>query len=178
MILNKSKKIWSLVMLLLLVGGVALAQTAKPTHAAGAAHAHKSPHGGTVKSAGDYHIEIVGRSNQYLIYLSDATQRPVSIKGVSGLAILRDGDLTVHTQSLTATANSHFVLQTNGIGHSAIIINLTVNNQNITAKFDNTGTSAMNFFCPQKCNGSDSNLTGICPKCGNALMDRRLLAKE
>ncbi|MGV3588492.1 MAG: hypothetical protein ACO1OF_15915 [Adhaeribacter sp.] len=179
MITYKHHKIWILAVLLLL-STATIAQNNKPTHAAGPAHAHKANHGGTVKSAGDYHIELVDRKDQYYIYLLDASEHAVSLKGVTGLAILRDGDRTVHTQTLTPTFNTHFVLQTKGVAHSAVIINFMVNNQNITAKFEkgSTGASAMNFFCPQKCTGSDSNIAGVCPKCGTALLDRRLLAKE
>ena len=177
MLVIESKKIWTLMVFLLLAGAV-VAQNNKPTHAAGPAHPHKSAHGGIVKSAGDYHIELLERSNQYHIYLLDVSEKPVNIKGVTGLAILRDGDRTVHTQSLTPTFNTHFVLKTNGIDHTAVIVNFNVNKQNITAKFDKANSSAMNFFCPQKCTGSDSNIAGVCPKCGTALMDRRLLAKE
>ncbi|GEO02541.1 hypothetical protein AAE02nite_02050 [Adhaeribacter aerolatus] len=177
MITFRLNKIW-LLSAFLLLGVAALAQDTKPSHASGPAHAHKSNHGGVVKSAGDYHIELVTKSNQYLIYLLDAGEHPISLKGVTGLAILRDGDRTVHTQTLTPTFNTHFVLHTNGTAHSAVIVNFMVNNQNITAKFEKTGSSAMIFFCPQKCTGSDSNIAGICPKCGTALADRRLLAKE
>jgi hypothetical protein len=177
MLINKSKRIWTLAVFLLLSGAI-LAQNNKPTHEARPAHAHKSTHGGTVKAAGDYHIELVERQNQYLIYLMDVTEQPVSLKGVTGLAILRDGDRTVYTQSLTPTFNTHFVLQTKGVGHSAVIVNFTINNKNITAKFEKAGGSAMNFFCPQKCVGSESNIAGVCPKCGTALLDRRLIAKE
>ena len=179
MVTFKLNKIWILSAFLLL-SAAAVAQNNKPTHAAGPAHSHKANHGGTVKSAGDYHIELVDKQNQYIIYLLDAGERPISLKGVTGLAILRDGDRTVLTQTLTPTFNTHFVLQTNGTAHSAVIINFMVNNQNITAKFEksSTGSSAMNFFCPQKCTGSNSNIAGVCAKCGTALLDRRLLAKE
>ncbi len=177
MITLNQNKIWVLAVLLLF-STAAFAQNNKPTHATGPAHSHKAHHGGMVKSAGDYHIELVDRNNQYFVYLLDAAERAISLKGITGLAILRDGDRTVHTQTLTPTFNTHFVLQTKGIGHNAVIVNFLVNNQNITAKFDKAGASAMNFYCPLKCNGSDSNLAGICPKCGTALADRRLLAKE
>jgi hypothetical protein len=145
MITFNQNKIWLLAVFFLL-SAAAIAQNNRPTHASGPAHAHKSTHGGLVKSAGDYHIELVDRNSQYLIYLLDAAERPISLKGITGLAILRDGDRTVHTQSLTPTFNTHFVLKTEGAAHSAVIVNLIVNNQNITAKFSKSGaTSALNF---------------------------------
>ena len=72
MLIKNSKNLWALLILLLLAGS-AVAQKDKPTHATGPAHGHKSTHGGTVKSAGDYHIELVERSNQYHIYLMDVS---------------------------------------------------------------------------------------------------------
>jgi hypothetical protein len=163
---------------LLWFSGTALAQKGKSSHADGPAHSHKSHNGGTVKSAGDYHIELVDKKGQYHIYLLDIEEKPVKLKGVTGLAILRDGDRTVHTQSLAPTSAAYFSVATNGIDHNAVLINFTVNQKNITAKFTKDGAQAMNFYCPQKCTGSDSNLAGVCPQCGNALADRRLLAKE
>jgi len=163
---------------LVLLAGAAVAQTTNATHAAGPSHSHKSHNGGTVKSAGDYHIELTDKNNVYLIYLLDAAENAINIKDVTGLAILRDGDRTVHTQNLTPTFNSHFVVPISNITHTAVILNFVVNNQNITAKFDKRNSSAMNFFCPQKCNGSDSNIAGNCSKCGTALAYRKLIAKE
>jgi len=163
---------------LICLTGTATAQKDKSAHAEGPAHSHKAHNNGTVKSAGDYHIELVDKKNHYAVYLLDVAEKPVNLKGITGLAILRDGDRTVHTQKLIPTFNTHFVLSADNIEHNTIIINFTVNQQNITAKFAKDGAQAMNFFCPGNCKGSDSNLAGTCPKCGNALTDRRLSAKK
>lgn len=173
----KTKSILILAFLICLAGSV-VAQREKAAHADGPAHSHKAHNNGTVKSAGDYHIELVQKNDQYIIYLLDVAEKKIDLKGVTGLAILRDGDRTVHTQQLASAINSHFVLSTNSIEHNAVIINFTVNKQNITAKFEKNGGQVMNFYCPGKCKGTDSNLAGTCPKCGNALADRRLVAKD
>lgn len=162
----------------LLLAGAAIAQQGKRPHAEMPAHAHKAPHGGTVKSAGDYHIELVEEPGKFRIYLLDSREKAISLKGVTGLAIFRNGDVTTGTQKLTPIGGSHFEIPRKGQPFSAIIINFKVNGQSVIAKFDRDGRNALNFFCPQHCAGSDSNLAGICAKCGSVLADRRLVMKD
>jgi hypothetical protein len=163
---------------LLLLAGTAVAQQANRTHAETPAHSHKSHHGGTVKSAGDYHIELVEESGKLQVYLLDNRERAIHLKGVTGLAIFRNGDVTTGTQRLTPIGDTYFEIPLKGQPFSAIIINFKINGQSVIAKFDKDSRSALNFFCPQKCAGSDSNIAGICAKCGSTLVDRRLLVKE
>jgi hypothetical protein len=166
------------VALFLLLAGAAVAQQGKRTHAEQPTHSHKAHHGGTVKTAGDYHIELVEEPGKFRVYLLDNRERAISLKGVTGLAIFRNGDVTTGTQRLTPIGATHFEIPLKGQVFSAIIINFKINGQSVIAKFDKDGRNALNFFCPQKCEGSDSNIAGICAKCGSVLADRRLLAKE
>ena len=163
---------------LLLLAGTAVAQQAGRTHADKAAHSHQAHHGGTVKSAGDYHIELVDEAGKLRVYLLDIRERPVNLKGVTGLAIFRNGDVTTGTQRLTANGGTYFEIPVKGQPYTAIIINFKINGRSVIAKFDKDSRNASNFFCPQKCPGSDSNIAGNCAQCGSALMDRRLLVKE
>lgn len=167
----------SLVVVTLLAGTIAV-YAQNGTHANGPTHSHKAHHGGTVKSAGDYHIELVQKGDKYIIYLLDTREKTIDITPVTGLAILRDGDVTTGSHRLKPTGNSHFEIPLNSQAHTAIIITFKINNQSLVAKFDKDKAHALNFYCPQKCVGSDSNLAGTCPKCGTALVDRRLMAKE
>jgi hypothetical protein len=162
----------------LLLAGAAIAQQSKRTHADLPAHTHQSPHGGTVKSAGDYHIELVEESGKFRVYLLDNRERAIRLKGVTGMAIFRNGDVTTGTQRLTPVGDSHFEIPLKGQPFSAIIINFKINGQSVIAKFDKDNKSASIFFCPQRCAGTDSNLAGICARCGSVLVDRRLLVKE
>jgi hypothetical protein len=164
---------------LLLLAGTAVAQQAnRKMHADRPAHSHQAHHGGTVKSAGDYHIEMVEESGKYRVYLLDNRERAIDLQGVTGLAIFRNGDVTTGTQRLNPIGDSYFEIPLKGQPFSAIIINFKINGQSIIAKFDKDNGRAANFFCPQKCAGSDSNIAGICAKCGSTLADRRLLVKE
>lgn len=163
---------------LLLLAGTAVAQQGKRTHADKPVHAHQAPHGGTVKSAGDYHIELIETSGKLRLYLLDMRQRPVNPKGVSGLVIFRNNDVTTGTQRLVLAGDDYFEVPLKGQPYTAIIVNFKVNGQSVIAKFDKGNQRSLNFFCPQHCPGSDSNLAGNCVTCGSALVDRRLLVKE
>ncbi|WP_026463152.1 heavy metal-binding domain-containing protein [Adhaeribacter aquaticus] len=161
---------------LFLLAGTTMAQKGQ-THASAPVHSHKAHHGGTVKSVGDYHIELVEDRGKYVVYLLDMHEHSIPLRGVSGMAILRDNDRTLGSQNLIPVANTHFELPVQGLTPTAIIINLNIKGQSLIAKFDKNQATALNYFCPQKCAGSESSLPGTCPKCGTALIDRRLVAK-
>jgi hypothetical protein len=48
----------------------------------------KGPHGGPIAEAGDYHVELVARENFVEVFLTDASDKPVSPVGFKGVAIL------------------------------------------------------------------------------------------
>ena len=50
--------------------------------------AAKGPNGGRVAQAGDYHVELVARSNVIEVFLTDSGDKPVSPAGFKGVAIL------------------------------------------------------------------------------------------
>ncbi len=55
-------------------------------------HAHESPHGGQVRTLGDYHVEFVVEENgEIAVYLSDKNQRPLSVKDMRGVINLKMG---------------------------------------------------------------------------------------
>jgi len=174
------RRVAGLGFLIMLAGtGVAVAQhSGSATHAEAQSHSHKAHHGGQVKVAGDYHIELVAEPNKYIVYLLDVRERNINLSGVTGLAIFRDGDQTTGSHRLSAGANSYFEVPLKGQAHTAVIITFKVDGKSIIAKFDKDARYSFNFYCPQKCTGSDSNLAGNCPTCGTALADRRLIAKD
>lgn len=170
----------SLGLLIMLAGaGIAAAQhNGSRPHAEAPSHSHQAHHGGQVKVAGDYHIELVAEENKYIVYLLDVRERNINLSGVTGLAIFRNGDQTTGSHRLSASNNSYFEIPVKGQSHTAVIITFKVDGKSIIAKFDKDARYSLNYFCPQKCNGTDSNLAGNCPTCGTALADRRLIAKD
>jgi hypothetical protein len=62
-----------------------------PRAASAPAFAHdvaKGPHGGRVAEAGDYHVELVAKGDLIEIFLTDASERPVTPAGFKGMAIV------------------------------------------------------------------------------------------
>lgn len=47
-------------------------------------HQHKSPHGGSVKSASDYHIEMVMKDKKMTFYIFDKNMKAVKNTGITG----------------------------------------------------------------------------------------------
>jgi len=174
------KRAASLGFLLILIstGVVVAQQNGSRPHAEAPAHSHQAHHGGQVKVAGDYHIELVAEPNKYIVYLLDIREKSIDLAGVTGLAIFRDGDQTTGSHRLTSGTNPYFEVPMKGHAHTAVIITFKVDGKSIIAKFDKDARYSLNFYCPQKCTGSDSNIAGSCPTCGTALADRRLIAKD
>jgi hypothetical protein len=55
---------------------------------AGAHDVDNGPHGGRVVEAGANHIELVVKTNSVDVFVTDAGDKPVSINGFKGVAIL------------------------------------------------------------------------------------------
>lgn len=89
----------SLFLLALLVGlqHSSPAQSTQPSAAAptyqasGETHAHPSPHGGVVHTAGTYHIEAVQQGQLLAVYLFDGKMQPLSNRQVTGTALIDRG---------------------------------------------------------------------------------------
>lgn len=72
-------------------------------------HAHPSPHGGQVVTAGKYHFELVVHSDEVHIYLLSDTMKPLPVKEVTGtIQVVASGssaqraDLKAETDALEA----------------------------------------------------------------------------
>jgi hypothetical protein len=52
---------------------------------------HATPHGGQVRMAGPYHLELVLGNNEVTLYLTDHGDQPVDAAGGSGKAIITTG---------------------------------------------------------------------------------------
>ncbi len=52
---------------------------------------HPAPHGGQVRMAGPYHIELVAGENQLTLYITDHADNPVQSAGGSAKAIVMTG---------------------------------------------------------------------------------------
>lgn len=109
---------------------------AQHQHGAGD-HKHASSHGGTVKSAGNYHLELRQKDGALLVYLLDANQKTIPITAASATALLQTPDGKVTTVKLSPTGNQQFsvMLDKTKTFHKAVI-NVAVKEQSASASFD------------------------------------------
>ncbi|MBX9851303.1 MAG: hypothetical protein K2X86_06035 [Cytophagaceae bacterium] len=98
-------------------------------------HSHASPHGGTVVTAGEYHVEMVKNGNEVKFYISDNAEKAIPLSGITGKAIFQTGgktetkDLMVHEDHLMATVDNADKL-------SGAIVTLRIGDKTVSAKFN------------------------------------------
>lgn len=102
----------------------------------GEAHEHKAPHGGMVKSAGKYHIELVRTDTGFEAYLLDEKENTLPVEGVSGRATC----LTKAKHKIEldlAPEKDHMVVKTDAeaLEGGTVIVALRKNGESISAKF-------------------------------------------
>ena len=107
-------------------------------HGAGG-HKHTSPHGGVVKTAGNYHLELLQKNGVLTVYLLDANEKPMSVAGATATALLQAADGKVTTVKLPLTARQQFVTTLDKTkAFRKAIINVAINGQSVSASFDLT----------------------------------------
>jgi hypothetical protein len=66
----------------------ALPATAQAQNKHSHSHTEKGAHGGRMADAGDYHVELLARDGGIEVYVVDHSEKPLSLAGFKGLAIL------------------------------------------------------------------------------------------
>ncbi len=51
------------------------------------AHDHQGANGGRVEDAGPYHVELVAKSEQVELYVSDENQKPIAVAGFKAIGV-------------------------------------------------------------------------------------------
>ena len=177
------KKFLALLATGLLLAPATYAQHDHAAHGAahtGESHTHKAPHGGTVRTAGEYHIEVVAAPGQLTVYLLDGKEGVTPNKGVSGSATVQTTDNKSATVTLTPAGDDHFVAKlAEGAAARTAVISFQVKGKSVSAIFDKLAAAEAKgagksvgaaYICPMKCEGSASDKPGKCPKCGMALV--------
>lgn len=104
-------------------------------HTSGEHHSHGSPHGGTVVTAGEYHVEMVKNDNEVKFYISDNAEKAIPLSGITGKAIFQiDGktetkDLMVHEDHLIAAVD-------NADKFLSAIVTFKIGEKTVSAKFN------------------------------------------
>jgi hypothetical protein len=57
----------------------------------------QSPHGGQMRMTGPYHLELVAKKNEVVVYVMDHADRELSINGGSGKATIQSGKTKIKT---------------------------------------------------------------------------------
>ena len=103
-------------------------------------HKHGSPHGGIVKTAGDYHLEIKTHGGMLMVYLLDGTEKSLAIGNATANATLQTEDGQLVNLSLPSNKKDGFMamIDKNKKFHKAIITVL-FKGKTATATFDLIG---------------------------------------
>lgn len=148
--------------------------------APGETHAHVAPHGGVVRSANPYHMELVQRAGELHIYLLGEKMTPVANKALSGTVMVQTTDNKTATVTLVAGGDDHLVAKLPaGAKVRTAIVSLKADGKAINTRFDRLDAPAQGakavgaaYECPMKCAGSASDKPGSCPTCGMALVKK------
>lgn len=148
--------------------------------APGETHAHVAPHGGVVRSASPYHMELVQQAGELHIYLLAAKMAPVPNKSLSGTVMVQTTDNKTTTVTLVAGGDDHLVAKLPaGAKVRTAIVSLQADGKAINTRFDKLDAAAQGskavgaaYECPMNCEGSASDKPGSCPKCGMALVKK------
>lgn len=95
------------------------------------------PHGGKVKAAKNYFVELLFTRENTFIYLFDSKDRkPVNNTGVTGKIVFTDFDNTSSSSDLTAYNNDGFIAKTNIPAYKSCIVSFEIKGVHISAQFD------------------------------------------
>lgn len=182
---NNLKAILMFVAMLIAGTSISFAQhNHEHQHQKGENHAHKAPHNGVVKTAGDYHIEMVvdmqKKEDKVTFYLLDEKEKTMANKDITGTAMFLFDDKTTVTETLVAKGNDRFIAQLKDNKDFTAVVTLKVKGKTVTAKFEHKGsaapkkdakTNATIYECPMKC--EKSSKPGKCSKCGMTLEEKK-----
>jgi len=165
--------------LTLLTLGPLAVQAQHAEKAAGETHTHVSPHGGVVRSAGAYHLELVAQPTELAFYLLGANMSAVPTKGLKGSVMVQQTTNATGTLPLALAGNDHLTakLPTGAKVRTAIVTLTTADGKTLTVRFDKLdeahGHKAVGavFSCPMNPEVAAAQ-PGPCPKCGMALVKK------
>ncbi|RSK45506.1 heavy metal-binding domain-containing protein [Hymenobacter rigui] len=147
--------------------------------AAGETHAHVAPHGGVVRSASPYHLELVAQPTELAFYLLGAKMSPVPNKGMKGSVMVQQTNNATTTLPLTLAGDDHLTakLPAGAKVRTAIVTLTTADSKTMTVRFEKLdearGHQAVGaaYTCPMHPDVAAAQ-PGKCPKCGMALVKK------
>jgi nitrogen fixation protein FixH len=101
---------------------------------------NKSPHGGKVEEAGEYHIEASTKDGKAHFYLLDGKAKSMSNKGVTGSVVMQFVDGTTKTIKLMPMGDDAFMAEdAKATTYTNAIVTFKIADKTATAKFKNKG---------------------------------------
>ncbi len=99
-------------------------------------HGHKSPHGGLVVTAGNYHYEMVVEHQAVHIYLLDKKEQTLPISGVTGSAILQIPGRGTKTVTLSPSGD-HLsgAVDLEGVKRFIAVVSLKIEGKTLPRRF-------------------------------------------
>ncbi len=116
----------------------ATAAATKPAHESDD-HAHKSPHGGVMVAAGDYHLEAVSSKMGLVLYLYDSADKPMQATGVTGTITVTQADGQKPVTTNVSAMGNHLMTDVNVTGAWSAVANLTIAGKPVAARFESKG---------------------------------------
>lgn len=102
-------------------------------------HKHGSPHGGTVKSAGDFHIELTVKDGMVMAYLLDGKEKTMANAGVTATAVIQMADGQTSNITLIPSGKDGFMYTLDKIKkYNKAIVTFVNAGKTASASFDLT----------------------------------------
>jgi hypothetical protein len=146
--------------------------------APGETHAHVAPHGGVVRSASPYHMELVPQAGSLDVYLLGAKMSAVPNKGTTGTVMVQLANNTTSTVPLTPAGEDHFSAKLPvGAQVRTAIVTLNAEGKTINTRFDKLDEAGAGkavgaaYACPMHPEVT-SDKPGKCGKCGMTLVKK------
>ena len=125
------KKITILIAVMLMTSFATFAQ-----HSSGD-HKHGSPHGGTVKSADYFHIEVTVKDGMLMAYLLNAKEQTLANSGVTSTAVIQMADGQISNITLIPSGKDGFMYTLDkAMKYNKAIVTFVSSGKTASASFD------------------------------------------
>jgi hypothetical protein len=144
----------------------------------GSSQSHQPPHGGQIKEAGKYHIEMLVnmllKQDKITLYLLKSNLKLVANEGITGTITIKYKDGTIVTDTLLSRGDDYFVAQLKKTEPFTCTVKFQVKGKTVSAVFSYSGLGLNTksvYTCPMHPE-IEQEKSGTCPKCGMELLKK------
>lgn len=165
--------------ILLMNAGTIMAQHDHGSHNhGGSSQSHQPPHGGQIKEAGKYHIEMLVnmllKQDKITLYVLKSNLKPVANEGITGTITIKYKDGTTVTDTLFPREDDYFVAPLKKTEPLTCIVKFQIKGKTVSAffSFSAFGLNTKSVYtCPMHPE-IEQEKSGTCPKCGMELLEK------